>query len=216
MKPGDGILSLVTPPSAEIMPLDEAKAHCNIADDTSHDGEIIAAMIAARQHVENVTARSIITQTWDWLVPDFGYWRGVYRFDGTRYPGVSCCPAFKIPRPPLISITHLQYLDADGAEQIVDAANYRVIAPAGPLADYGTLDPINSYSWPSLIAQRDAVRIRFVAGYGGPENCPEPIRQAVKLLTSDFFENREAQLVGVGIAENPAVMRLLDHYIARG
>lgn len=223
MKPGDGILSLITAPTFEPVTLAEAKEHLNLVGDSGQDDWVEREIAAARQHVENITGRALAQQTWDWLLPEFGYWDGTYRFDGTRYPGAAASPAFTIPKAPLLSVTHIKYVDSDGAEQTIGSSDYRVIAPVGPACGYGLVDPISTYSWPSIASQRDAVRIRFVAGYpsttGSPataDDVPGPIKDAIMLLISDRWENREAQAVGVSIAENPALMRLLDEYILRG
>ena len=41
---------------------------------------------------------------------------------------------------------------------------------------------------------------------------PASVRAAVLLIAADLHENREAQFVGVSVAENPAVHRLLHFY----
>lgn len=233
MRPGEGILSLVTPPAAEIMSLDEAKAHLGLVGDASHDGEVIAAMLGARQLVEEWTGRALVTQTWDWFCP--------------RFPG-AC--GFQIPKPPLISVTHVKYwddaaLDAASAvyaaayeaaagdpsaqeaalaaftiakaaaEKTFNPAYYSFFAPSGPACTYGRIDLANGASWPSVRSRRDAVRIRFVAGYGNAAQVPDPFRSAAKLLLGDLFEHREAQFVGVSVAENMAVERLLSIFTMR-
>lgn len=212
---GDGYLDVVSPPAAELFGVDEAKSHINNLGDSSKDGDVLSALVAARQHIENVLKRSLCTQTFDWILPGFADDFGLYWVSGARYPYAPDCNGFEIPRPPLISVDALYYRDADGAEQSISSSNFRVIAPRGPLASCGRLFASGSYTWPATIAEPDAVRLRFTAGYGGPEQVPEPIRQAAKLLLGDFFENREAQFVGVSVQDNPTVMRLLDPYIVR-
>lgn len=198
-----GKLSLITPPAAEPVLLDEIKAHLNLLDDSSQDGLVISAMIGARQMVEEWTERALVQQTLEWLTP--------------RFPG--CPPDWQtyivLPRPPLLSVTSISYVDADGALQTVAAADYSVLAPSGPAAAHGEVCPAVGKSWPTALAyQRDAVRVRYVAGYGGPEAVPDPIRSAIKLMVSDLFEHREAQFVGVSVSANPTVERLLAPYTA--
>jgi uncharacterized phiE125 gp8 family phage protein len=38
----------------------------------------------------------------------------------------------------------------------------------------------------------NAYVVKYVAGYGGASDVPEPIVQAIKLLTAHLYENREA------------------------
>jgi uncharacterized phiE125 gp8 family phage protein len=175
----DDIRTLVTGPSAEPVSLDETKAHLRVGA-TDEDGLIIGKIIAARMMAEAWLGRALITQTWDWFLPCFPS-------DG--YGGT-----FYVPYPPLQSVTHVKYVDENGDEQTISSANYAVIAPAGPRASPGTIRPAYNVDWPSYRAQPDAVRIRFVAGWTGPEKVPDPIRSAIKLIVGDLYENREAQI----------------------
>jgi hypothetical protein len=47
-----------------------------------------------------------------------------------------------------------------------------------------------------------------------PSEVPVPasVRLAVLMIAADLYENREAQIVGVSRADNPAVVRLLNLY----
>lgn len=211
MRPGDGLLTLVTAPPAEPVTLVEARAQANIIasgspETSEHDSRLTALITSARHTIEEWTGRALVEQTWDWLLP--------------RFPG---CEGFTIPKPPLISVTHIKYIDANGTEQTVSSSDYSVIAPAGPACTYGRIDLAYGASWPSPRDQRDAVRVRFVAGYepsGSPPsdyaaNVPRPLRDAMLLLISDLFEHREAQFVGVSVAENMAVQRLLSVFTQR-
>lgn len=193
-----GILSIVTPPAAEPIMLDEAKAHLRVDD---HDGEIISAMIAARQLVEEWTGRALVTQTWDWFLPFFPYYHGRY--------------TLSIPKPPLQILSSIKYIDASGALVTMPSTDYVALTFSGASAANGLVDPVYGSCWPSARTQNDAVQVRFVAGYGGPEKIPEPIRAAIKLLLGDLFENREAQFVGVSVSDNLAVERLLSPYVLR-
>jgi uncharacterized phiE125 gp8 family phage protein len=49
-------------------------------------------------------------------------------------------------------------------------------------------------SWPTVTQTRNANAyvVKYVAGYGGASDVPEPIVQAIKLLTAHLYENREA------------------------
>lgn len=173
-----GILSLYTAPGSEPVGLDEIKAHLRV-DDTASDGEIVGMMIAAREAVEAWTGRALVTQTLEWFLP--------------CWPVDTYGGSLVLPRPPLVSVTHVKYIDTDGTEQTVSSSDYTVIAPAGPRAAPGIVAPAYAVVWPSARFQRDAIRVRYVAGYGGPEQVPDAIRSAIKLLVGDLHENREAQ-----------------------
>lgn len=52
---------------------------------------------------------------------------------------------------------------------------------------------------------------------GEPQPVPASIKQAAKLLVGDFYNNREALIIGTIVADNPAVERLLHfHRIGLG
>lgn len=175
-----GVLSLVSGPGSEPIPLDEIKAHLRV-DDTTSDDEIVGMMLAGRQLIEAWLGRALITQTWDWWLP---CWPENPYYGGTFY----------VPYPPLQSVTHVKYVDTNGDEQTLSSAYYVVITPAGPRTGPGTIRPAYNVTWPSIREQPDAIRIRFVAGWTGPEKVPDPIRSALKLVVGDLYENREAQI----------------------
>jgi uncharacterized phiE125 gp8 family phage protein len=52
----------------------------------------------------------------------------------------------------------------------------------------------NGVSWPTLteLRQGNAYEVQYVAGYGNSaSDVPTPIIQAIKLLTTHLYENRE-------------------------
>ena len=59
---------LLAGPAEEPVSLAEAKAFLKV-DDTAEDGLIGALIAAARLHVESITGRALITQTWRLMLP---------------------------------------------------------------------------------------------------------------------------------------------------
>lgn len=47
---------------------------------------------------------------------------------------------------------------------------------------------------------------------GAAAPVPASVRAAMKLIVGDLYENREAKIIGVSVAENPAVESLLHFY----
>lgn len=163
-------LKLVTGPAVEPVTLSEAKLHCRV--DISDDDALIGTLIAAaRRYVEGVSRRALITQTWD-LALD-------------TWPD----SPFKVPRPPLQSITSITYLDDTGAAGTVAASNYVVDTYSEP----GRVALSSSGSWPGVTLYAVAgVRVRFVAGYGAAGSAvPQEFRQAILLLVEHWYEQRE-------------------------
>ena len=177
-----GYWTLVTPPVQEPVSQTEAKLHLRV----EHEDEntlIDALIAAARQHVEAVTGRALLTQTWDLVLPGF------------PLSGV-----IELPKAPLQSVTSITYVDPDGVLRTLDPSQYLVQTPAGPHAAPGRITRPPNVAWPATEASRlDAVMVRFVAGYGSSgADVPEAIRQALLLLIGHWYENREAVSGAVG------------------
>lgn len=177
-------LSLVTEPATEPITLDEAKAHLRVSI-TDDDALITALIVAARERAEQETRRALITQTWD--------------ATGRYFPGV-----IRVPKPPLISVTHVKYFDTANVEQTLNATTfYKTSAPAGPDAGPGRISLRYGQVWPSVYAEEDVVTVRFVAGYGAAADVPQTIKQGMLLAIGHWYANRETAVVGTIVAALP-------------
>lgn len=167
------IFEITTPPAVEPVSVAEAKNHLRV--DIDNDDTLLAIYItAAREYVEGVVRRALITQTLKAYL--------------NAFPGVS---AVALPRPPLQSITSLVYTDGDGSDSTFDAANYSADIVAQP----GRLVLGYNKSWPSpaTLATVNPIAITYVAGYGAAgSDVPSIYRQAILLLAGHWYENREA------------------------
>src|SRR5687768_4081901 len=181
-------LTLVTGPSVEPVTLAEAKLHLR-QDETADDALITNLIVAARQHVENVTCRSLITQTWRLFRDTFPLYGG----------------AIRLGRSPVISVVSLKYYDEAEVEQTLASSEYDVDLSTGEVAlGYGL-------TWPTVLYRRNAVTVEFTAGYGATAaSVPGPFKAAILLVVGDLYANREAYVVGSTVNENPAVDRLLS------
>lgn len=185
----------IAAPVASLLSVEDVRAHLRIDGD---DEDMIIASItkSAESHfdgVAGVLGRALITQTWE------------ARFD-------VFAAEFILPLPPLQSVVSVTYIDAADVEQTVLSTVYQVIA--GGTAG-GRVILRTGQSWPTgvKIGERDAVRVRFVAGYGDTaDKVPAPIRSAALLFAGDLYERREATIVGISVAVNPAVDRLIAPY----
>lgn len=160
--------TLVTAPTAEPLSREEVKNHLRVT--TADEDDLIDALIvAAREHAEAHTKRAFITQEWD-LFLDYGYPKLI-----------------EPPFPPLQSVTSITYLDGAGASQTEASSVYTVDADADPGRIYEAFDQ----SWSSTRYERKAVTVRYIAGYGDPEDVPQAIKQALLLHIGHLYENRE-------------------------
>jgi len=155
---------VITPPGP-LISLDEAKRHLRV--DGSDDDDYITALIAAAQG--NIDGPA------GWL----GRCLGVQTLE-VRGWDFSFCD--RLPYPPVIDVLSVVYVDPTGAEQTLPASEYQISVG-------GFLEPFYGISWPQARYERDAVRVRYRAGY---EEIPAPIKHAVLLMVSHWFNNRDA------------------------
>lgn len=169
-------LELITPPAVSPVTLGEAKAQMRV--EHSDDDEIIQRFISvATAYVDanGALGKAMITQTWaQWLSPN---------------PNV-----VEIMVGPVQSVSSISYYDVDGVLQLADIADFDVFGT--PLKK--TIRPKSGKSWPVTQQRDDAIRIEFVVGYGdSPSDLPATVRHALMLLVSNWYENRESELIGL-------------------
>lgn len=157
----------IAAPASEPLDLATAKLHCRV-DGTDEDALITALIVAAREQAEHETGRALVTQTWE-LVHD-------------TFPD-----AFVLRKSPIQSVTSLKYLDAaSGAEQTLDPADYLLDKDNEP----GYLVPAYGKAWPATWPVPNAVRVRYVCGYGLAGAVPQAIKQWMLLAIGTMYENR--------------------------
>lgn len=165
-------LTLVAGPAVEPATTSEAKSHLRV--DISDDDTLIDNLVTAmRDHVETITRRALITQTWDYVLDAFPQ-----------------DDELVLPLPPLQSVTSVKYTDTDDNESTFSSDNYRVDTDSEP----GRIVLKNGYTWPSdTLKSVGGVVVRFVAGYGdAASDVPQAIIQALLLMVGHLYENREA------------------------
>jgi len=181
-----------TAPVAEPVLLADAKLHCRIDSSNTVDDDYIGALIrAARLQTEIARGMTLLTTTWDYKTSEF--------------PGENF---IALPRPPLVSITHLKYQAADGASHTWAGANYIAQTSTAP----GRLVLADGVTWPSDAALYPSlpIEIQFVAGHGAAgTSVPEYILIAMKRLVVEMYDNREPLVSGEPITRTPYTTNLL-------
>ena len=212
-------LKLITPPAVEPVSLAETKAFMALdASFTQDDAVIVSLITAARTYAEHYCTRAFYNQTWqlskDWF-PFFmgestlpatghneGYWTWAYYFNGVT---------FRIPRPSLVSVTSITYLDSTGTQQTIDPSTYYADTASEP----GRIVPKAGSYWPWADSYfPGGVQITYVAGSYGDgsetDTCPETIKTAIKLLVGHWYNNREASTASTLATTPMGVNALLD------
>jgi uncharacterized phiE125 gp8 family phage protein len=181
-------LRLITPPAAEPVTLAEARLHLR-ADSTDEDTLITSLITAAREECEQKIERSLMTQTWELTQDAFSR-------------------VVVLPRPPIVSITSIKYIDAAGALQTLAPSAYVL----DPDSEPGRVVPAFGTSWPATQCIVNAVKVRYTAGYADAGSIPASIKDWIKVRINTLFEHREQLIAGLTVAQTPFVDGLLDRY----
>ena len=188
------VLTLVTEPTEEPVSVAEAKIHLRITN-SAEDTSIGSLITASRQVAENATRRVFVTQTWEGRLDRFP------RYD----------KGFEVPKPPLRSVSKIEYVDDDGVTQTLPSSDYQVDVHSLQ----GRVAPAFDKSWPTTRDDTlNAVIVTFEAGYGAAAAVPQAIKQAMLLHIGTLYEHREDTVIGLNAVPLPlAASRLLSPYI---
>lgn len=147
--------SIVTPPAAMAVDIDEVKDHLRILH-ADEDAYIRSCIFSAQEKAETFTSRKLITQTWK-------VYFDVWPDDGR----------ILLPFGQLQSVTHVKYTDVDGDQSTFSSDDYIV----DTVSDPGRIALGYGKSWPSdSLYLSNPIEIQFVCGYGS--HSPKAITNA--------------------------------------
>lgn len=194
-------MTRVVDPVVEPVTLTEAKNHLKVDDEGSPahpDDDLIENLItASREWCEAYTGRSFIEQTWRVTLDEFP-------------------KEIVLPRPPLMDVESIQYIDLSGNTQTVSTSVYRVDLDGSRI----TLE--DTQSWPDTLNVSNAVTIRFRSGYdsgSSPQDAskvPSSIKAAILLMLGSLYEHRQEVLTGLNVSQitgNMSVRSLLSPHM---
>lgn len=187
--------TLLSGPTVEPVSLAEAKLHLRV-DTNAEDTLIQSLIMASRLHIEAALDLALITQTW--------------REHRDAWPRSR---TINLQLRPVQSVTAVRILTDDDEGHSLDPDVFILDGAANParLVWRGTgIAPA-----PNIAA--NGIEIDFVAGYGDkPSDVPQPIRQALLLLTAHWYENREPVEIGAAATVIPGtISELLSPYRRR-
>jgi uncharacterized phiE125 gp8 family phage protein len=165
---------VITPPSEPIT-LEEARTHLRVqpygSPEAHPDDDYIEALItSAREYCEQYLRRALATQIIEFPLDDFG-------------------SEIDLPLKPAQQVESITYLDTAGATQTLATTAYGLDIYSG------TIFLKSGQSWPTVLAQKNAITVKYTAGYtqGSPDDyeLPEPIKCAMLLLIGNLYENRQ-------------------------
>ncbi len=179
-------LTIQSYPASEPVSLSDMKLFLK-RDDTDDDSYISALITCARQRAESYVNRCLVTTTFDMRLDGFPNNQALLSnraFFGQLAPDGS----LYIPRPPLQSVSYIQYLDTNNVQQTLDPSQYVVDIYREPARV--ALAP-GVTAWPDTYETVNAVTVRFIAGYDGVTRiCPQTILQAIRMMVGAFYEER--------------------------
>jgi uncharacterized phiE125 gp8 family phage protein len=173
--PIEWALQRTVDPTFEPVTIDEVRDHGKMDPDVPGDDAYLQSLIVgAREAMEEQLSKALLTQTWVLYL--------------TRFP----CWEIRLPRPPLVSVSSVAYLDVNGAAQTVSPSLYTVDTHAQPAA---RIVPVYGLFWPPTRPVPNAVTITYIAGVASRGAIPQMIRQALLMLVASLYVNREADAV---------------------
>lgn len=171
---------VITPPAALPVTLAEAMVAAR-ADGPALEAEVEQAVRTYTGDAEFETHRAIISQT--------------LQVKMDRFP-----PVIELPRPNLLSVVHVKFIDAAGQQQTLDPQDYTVDTDSEP----GRLLPAPGKAWPATAARINAVEVQYVAGYGPtPAAVPDAIKGFILRRVAEQFGQLSASMAA-------SAPRLLD------
>lgn len=180
----------ITQATDTAVPLNIAKDHLRVSDNAS-DALISGAIQASTGFAENFLNRTLATKSYRLSLDDWA-------------------PRIFLKLPPLITVDSVKYDDENDVEQTLATSVYE----SGHINKLPFIQLAPDQSWPDLSTTTalERIRIDYTAGYGGASDIPDPIVQSMLLNIGDMYENRETQVIGQPINENPASINLLFPY----
>jgi len=183
-------LTQTAAPATEPVSISEAKKHCRV-DYVADDSYINDLVAVARRRVESMTGRQLVTATYELRMDEW------YEM-------------ILLPRPPVQSVTKIEYVDGDGTTTTVSSGTYNTDTDS----ETGRITEAHGEAWPTARDVVNAVTVTYDAGYGGSaSDVPADIRHAMKLLIGHYYEQREQVTVRGVPREIPrGVSALLSPY----
>lgn len=174
-------LIAITQPTEEPLTIEECRAHLRVQPyevdsdgvGTHPDDSLIMAMqAAAREYCEAFTGLSLAHKTYELALDVF--------------PSAE----IEIPTIPVVEIVSVTYVDGNGVTQTINPADYTLDAYQRP----SWLLPTINVNWPVAGEFVNAVKIRYLAGYGADSDSqplPYALRAAMLLILGHLYAHRE-------------------------
>jgi uncharacterized phiE125 gp8 family phage protein len=136
---------------------------------TAEDDDLTDLITDAREYVERITCRGLLTQTWDYSINEFP-------------PD----DFIRLPLGNLQTVTSVVYKDTDGTSTTMTAATEYLVETNGD--QHGRIVLPYGETWPSgPFYPSNPITIRFTCGWTAAASIPKVIKRAVKLAAEDGY-----------------------------
>ena len=160
------------------LPLSVAEAKRQLViDSTDHDTHIADLIKAAQEYAERLVngGRTVMGATYTLKLRAFP-------------PGAD---PLELPYPPLIKVAtaagSITYYNGNNVSTTMSSTEVYTTARKNLP---GTIEPIYNTTWPLTVDRPDSVTIKYVAGYAAAASVPETIKHMIRLIITDWYENR--------------------------
>lgn len=192
-------LHIVTGPQSQPLDLCDLKKHLKLvvsdcASYTAEDG-VLSMMIDA-------VSGSFQTKRKTQLI------EADYRWDFKKFSR-----KLELPRPPLISVVSVVYVDSNGDDQTISAANYEVQAKRTP----GYVRFYPEYEFPDDVATdvEYPVKVTYKAGYGQTAaDVPAGIKLYLMNVIGTYYMQRESTAISYSAMTVEDLTEQMTHLIA--
>ncbi|HDZ80729.1 MAG TPA: hypothetical protein ENH56_05725 [Roseobacter sp.] len=181
-------LTRIIEPTELPVSLEEVKLHCRV-DHNDEDTLLTSLIAAATDYLDGpsgILGRAIINQ--EWLI-ELDEW-----------------PIYLVlPIEPIQTVL-VKYNNEAGIETTIAGSD--IILINNPSAR-SILEWVDGFSFPKLNASRYPIGITLSAGFGAAAEIPESIKVAIQMIVGNWYENREATVVGMSVVDLPMAVNAL-------
>ncbi|MEM8822042.1 MAG: hypothetical protein AAGF30_00380 [Pseudomonadota bacterium] len=175
------LITLTDPPAVHAHLDMFLRQHLRLSpQENDQDHAINSYFAAALEMVETYTRRRLLTQQLE-----------------LRLNGFCGSQEIDLEVAPVQSVEAVEYQGQDGVQHTVPGDFYRVLKSEAAYR----LAPVFGQIWPVTAWEKDVVRVRFVAGYGGVNDLPKAIYGALLMLTEHQFQHRDGSTAIEGNAQ---------------
>jgi hypothetical protein len=211
-------LKTVTAWTTNVVSIADFKLFARIdSSDVTENALIESLVFLAQDMAESYTGRAITTQTLQLFLDRLPFYQDERLREGVfTAPDLQSNPNYIVlPKPNLISVTHVKHYNNDNTSVTFASTNYYV----DESSQQGRIVLKNGVSWPtaSELRNANAYEVQYVAGYGNTaSDVPKPLVQAIKMLALHLYENREiATGSNVNMIPNTVAMLFAPYKVQR-